>query len=107
MSCSSKTNTNSNATAAAVAAGFLLLGFVLFVMASGCDESPPPKPVHYIHVDTSEIPAYDIGDSKVDLEDFQLVTLPDGHDYWIYVRKNNDRGYGGMAHSPECKRCTR
>lgn len=94
-----------SSTQGGIVAGFLALGLVLFVVASGCEEKVPPKPTHHIHVDTNEIPAFDIADARVRAVDFQLVTLPDGHDYWIYIRKNNDRGYSGMAHSPECKRC--
>ena len=93
-----------SSTQGGIVAGLLGLGILLF-SGSGCEEKIPPKPAHYIHVETSEIPAFDIADAKISEDDFQLVTLPDGHDYWIYLHKNNDRGYSGMAHSPECKRC--
>ena len=85
--------------------GFLFLGLLLAMMA-GCDDSPPPEPKHEVRVGNEVIPAFELEDiRKVDLRDFKLATLPDGHDYWIYRHSGGEKGFAAMAHTPECKKC--
>ncbi|MEM7315888.1 MAG: hypothetical protein AAF497_22360 [Planctomycetota bacterium] len=79
-----------------------LFSIVLLCGFSGCEESEPPEPLH--HVGTKEIPVVDV-EAAASPDDFQLIQLKDGHDYWFYRDKSEQRGYAGLAHSPECQKC--
>jgi hypothetical protein len=72
------------------------------ILLIGCDESSEPVPLH--HVGNKEIPVVEV-ETAASPDDFQLIQLKDGHDYWFYRDRGGERGYAGLAHSPECKKC--
>jgi hypothetical protein len=87
--------------------GFGLL-FAIFVCVamSHSEEKIAPEPVHT--VGSQHIPVVAVeDDAKFTAEDFRLIQLDDGHDYWVFRNRKNDRGYAGMAHSPECQKCVK
>ncbi len=93
-----------NTKLAALGLGLLVAAGICFAVLNR-EPSLPPEPLH--RVGDRELPVTGLESmEKLDADDFQLVQLPDGHDYWVFRRRANDRGYGGMAHSPACAKCT-
>lgn len=80
--------------------GLVFVGFVVL------DKSPaevPPAPI--AHIGTDEVPVHSVDDIGKLSGEFKLIRLPDSHDYWFYNRRNRDRGFAALAHSPECQKC--
>ena len=86
--------------------GFVLclgLGAVCWVASASDKDEVPPASVS--HIGPNDTPVYSMDKVGEIDEEFQLIHLPDGHDYWFYRDRGGDRGYAAMAHSPECGVC--
>ncbi len=82
----------------------LAAGLTIFVaLCSGNQREPMAAPVDL--QGSNKIPVHSVADmQRVNDENFRLVRLNDGHDFWLFY-KSGKRGYSAMTHSPECKKC--
>ena len=85
--------------------GFLLLGLLVFAVKSKRAKEVA-HPDHSVTVHFEDIPVFDIDEySRLDSNDFVIVKLKDGHDYWFFKDRGGDKGYAAMTHCQECKKC--
>ncbi len=78
------------------------VGLLWSLSMLGCEE--PPVPTH--RVSTAELPVVAVETAKgVSPDEFQLIQLRDGHDYWFYSNQESS-GYAALTHAPDCAKCS-